>query len=270
MNIHPTAIVDVKAELGADVEIGPYSIIGAQVVIGARVVIGPHVHITGHTTIGEDCRIHTGAVLGEPPQDRKYANEVSYLRVGCRNIIREFVTLHLAVGADNATVIGNDNMLMAYSHVAHNCRVGNNVYIANYVGLSGGCQVDDRVLLGGMSGLHQFVHIGRMVMVGGYCKVNHDIPPFVMFDGTPPKLYGLNTVGLRRAGFSAELRDHLKKAYRLVCYTNGDLDEAILQARQELPQLPEIEEFLAFLERSGRTGRHLDPGFSRCVHTEEG
>ena len=268
MNIHPTAIIDPGAELGADIVIGPYSIIGAHATIGDRVEIGPHVHITGHTTIGEDCRIHTGAVLGEPPQDRKYAREVSYLRVGRRNIIREFVTLHLAVGEGNATTIGDDNMLMAYSHVAHNCLIGNNVYIANYVGLSGGCQVDDRVMLGGMSGLHQFVHIGRMVMVGGYCKVNHDIPPFVMFDGTPPKLYGLNTIGLRRAGFPADLRAHLKRAYRLLCLTDCNLNEAILQARRELPPTPEIEEFLAFLERSGRTGRHLDPGFSRCEQEE--
>ena len=125
MNIHPTAIVDSKAELGTDVVIGPYSIIDAHVVIGDRVVIGPHVHITGHTTIGEDCAIHTGVVLGGPPQDRKYAQEVSYLRVGHRNIIREFVTMHLAVGEGNATVIGDDNMLMAYAHIAHNCVVGN-------------------------------------------------------------------------------------------------------------------------------------------------
>lgn len=268
MNIHPTAIVDSKAELGADVVVGPFSVIDAHVVIGDRVVIGAHTCITGHTTIGDDCTIHPGAVLGEPPQDRKYKREVSYLRIGQRNIIREFVTMHLAVGEGNATVIGDENMFMAYSHIAHNCVVGNNVSMANYVGLSGGCRVDDRVVLGGMSGLHQFVHVGRMVMVGGYCKVAHDIPPFVIVDGPPAKLYGLNTIGLRRAGFTSELRSHLKRAYRLMCYDTHNLSEALTIARHELPPLPEIEEFLQFLERSGRSGRHLDPGFTRCVHTE--
>jgi UDP-N-acetylglucosamine acyltransferase len=259
VNIHPTAIIDPGAELGADVVVGPYSIIGRHVVVGARTVIGPHVHITGHTTIGEECTIHTSAVLGEPPQDRKHKDETSFLRIGNRNIIREFVTMHLAVGEGNATVIGDDNMFMAYCHIGHNCMVGSNIYAANYVGLSGGCRIDDRVVLGGMSGLHQFVHIGRMAMVGGYCKVAHDIPPFVMVDGPPAKLYGLNSVGLRRGGFSPELRQYLKQAFRTVCHEKRNLSEALAQTRAELPPLPEIEEFLQFLERSGRSGRHLDP-----------
>lgn len=259
MKIHPTAIVDPGAELGADVEIGAYAIIDRGVVLGDRVKIGPYVRITGQTTLGDDCEIFTGAVLGEPPQDHKYHNEPSYLIIGKRNIIREFVTMHLAVGEGNATVIGDDNMFMAYAHVGHNCVIGNNVTACNYVGLSGGCQIDDRVILSGMSGLHQFVHIGRMAMIGGYCKVNQDIPPFVLVDGPPMKIYGLNSVGLRRAGFSAELRLSLKRAFRLLCVETGNQAEAIARIRQEQPVLPEVEEFVSFMERSGRSGRHLDP-----------
>jgi UDP-N-acetylglucosamine acyltransferase len=260
VKIHPTAIVDPRAELGADVVVGPYSVIDASVVVGARTVIGPHVHLTGNTTIGEECAIHTGAVLGGPPQDRKYRlGTESYLKIGHRNIMREFVTMHLAVGEGNVTLIGDDNMIMAYCHIGHNCVVGNNVCMANYVGLSGGCQIDDRVVLGGISGIHQNVHIGRLVMVGGYCKVTHDVPPFVIIDGPPSKLYGLNSVGLRRAGFSAELRGYLKQTFRTVCHGTRNLTNALVEARATLPPLPEVEEFLQFMERSGRSGRHLDP-----------
>lgn len=260
MKIHPTAIVDPGAELGADVEVGAYSVIDAHVAIGARTVIGPHVHITGYTTIGEDCAISSSAVLGEPPQDRKYrSGTISYLKIGNRNIIREFVTMHLAVGEGNATIIGDDNMMMAYSHIGHNCVFGNNICMANYVGVSGGCRVDDRVVLGGMCGLHQNVHIGRLAMVGGYCGVTNDVPPFVIIAGPPSRLYGLNTVGLRRASFSAELRGHLKQAFRMVCSGQRNLTNSLAEARKTVPQLAEVEEFLYFLERSGRSGRHLEP-----------
>lgn len=264
MTIHPTAIVDRGAVLGPDVVIGPYSIIDAQVEIGARTVIGPHVHITGNTTIGDDCTIHTGAVLGEPPQDLKYKKgQQTYLKIGHRNVIRECVTMHLAVGEGNATVIGDNNMFMAYCHIGHNCLIGNNVCMANYIGISGGCRVDDRVVLGGMCGIHQNVHIGRLVMVAGYCKVTHDVPPFVIIDGPPSKLYGLNTVGLRRAGFSPELRAHLKQAFRITCFGQRNLTKALVEARQLIPPLPEVDEFFQFLETSGRSGRHLDPAHAR-------
>lgn len=265
MKIHPTAIVDPGAKLGADVEIGAYAIVDGDVVLGDRVRVGPHVRITGHTNLGDDCEVFTGAVLGEPPQDHKYHNELSYLNVGKRNVIREFVTMHLAVGEGNATSTGDDCMFMAYAHVGHNCIIGSNVTACNYVGLSGGCQIDDRVILGGMSGLHQFVHIGRMVMVGGYCKVNHDIPPFVIVDGPPMKVYGLNTVGLRRAGYSAEQRTALKQAFRLLCLETGHLADAIARIREEYPDQPELDEFVRFMERSGRSGRHLDPKNATCA-----
>lgn len=264
MKIHPTAIVHPEAELGTDVEVGPYSVIDATVEVGSRTVIGPYVHLTGNTTIGEDCAIHSGAVLGEPPQDRKFRRgQQTYLKIGHRNIIREFVTMHVAVGDGNATIIGDDNMLMAYCHIGHNCVIGNNICMANYVGISGGCRIDDRVVLGGISGIHQNVHIGRLVMVGGYCKVTHDVPPFVIIDGPPSRLYGLNSVGLRRAGLTTEVRGYLKKTFRMVCHTQRNLTFALAEARQSVPLIPEVNEFLDFLERSGRSGRHLEPGRSR-------
>ncbi len=266
MNIHPTAIVDPRAELGADVIVGPYTVIDANVTVGTRTTIGPHVHLTGYTTIGEDCTIHTGTVLGQPPQDRKYKlGMISYLRVGHRNILREYVTMHLAVGEGNATVVGDDNMFMAYCHLGHNCVIGNRVCAANYVGLSGGCRIDDGVVLGGMSGLHQNVHIGRLVMVGGYCKVHHDIPPFVMVDGPPARLYGLNVIGLRRAGISSDARAALKQAYRMIFHENHNLSATLEAVRQEVAISPEVEEFLQFVERSGRSGRHLESA-PRAAH----
>lgn len=267
MKIHPTAIVESGAELGVDVEVGPYTIVGPQVVIGARTVIGPHVHITGRTSIGEDCVIRTGAAIGEPPQDYKYHGEASYISIGDRTTVREYVTIHLAVGEGNRTEVGHDNMIMAYCHIGHNCVVGNHVCMANYVGLSGGCRVEDRVVLGGMAGLHQFVHVGRMAMIGGHAKVTHDIPPFVIADGPSGALYGLNNVGLRRSGMSAELRAAMKRAFRLLFHDHRSLVETVAVARMELPALPEIEEFLDFVERSGRCGRHLDPKHARPVAT---
>jgi UDP-N-acetylglucosamine acyltransferase len=261
--IHPTAIVDPHAELGADVEVGPYSVIDGSVRIGARTVIGAHVRLTGFTTLGEDCRIHTGAALGDAPQDTKFHGEESYVRVGDRTIIREYVTIHVAVGEGNATTVGNDCMFMACSHIGHNCTVGTNVCAANYVGLSGGCRIDDRAVLGGMAGFHQFVHVGRMAMVGGCSKVNADVPPFTIVDGNPSKSYGLNVVGLRRGGVSTEAMTVLKKVYRLLLSGNRNLQEALMEARA-LPQSAEVTELIDFINRSGRQGRHLDPRFSRA------
>jgi UDP-N-acetylglucosamine acyltransferase len=258
VNIHPTAVIDPKAELGPDVTVGPFTVIGPDVVIGARTVLGPHVHITGRTTIGEDCRIHTGVALGEPPQDFKYRDEISYVRLGDRNTLREFVTIHLAVGDGNVTSVGNDNLLMAYCHIGHNCVLGNNICMANYVGISGCCQVDDRVVFGGMAGIHQNVHIGRMAMVGGSSKVTSDVPPFIMVDGRPARPFGLNTVGLKRAGFSPELRTALKQAYRLLLHQNHNMSEALEAAREELPAYQEVEEFVQFVAHSRLSGRHLE------------
>ncbi len=265
VKIHPSAIVDPRAELGAGVEVGPFTIIDRDVVIGARTIVGPHVRITGRTSLGEDCVVHTGAVLGEPPQDHKYHDEVSYLRIGHRNVIREFVTMHLAVGEGNMTVVGDDCMFMAYTHIGHNCHLGSHICAANYVGLAGGCRVDDRVVLGGHAGFHQFCHIGRMAMVGGFTRVAHDVPPFVIVEGPAGKPVGLNTIGLRRNDVLSDVRGYLQQAFRMLCYSNRNLSEALAAARTTIPHAPEVNEFISFLEQSGRTGRHLDPKYAKPV-----
>src|SRR5688572_29683952 len=185
MRIHPTAVVDSKAELAPDVSVGPYCVIGPGVTIGARTRLEAHVVIESNTQLGEDCQIGQGAVLGGTPQDHKYKGESSYLIVGSRNIIREFATLHRATGEDEATRIGDDNMVMAYCHIGHNAQLGSGIVMANNVGISGHCLVEDRVVFGGMLGIHQFVRIGKFAMVGGFSKVVTDIPPFMMVDGRP-------------------------------------------------------------------------------------
>jgi UDP-N-acetylglucosamine acyltransferase len=187
---------------------------------------------------------------------------VTYLQIGDRNTLREYVTMHLATGAGKVTRVGNDNFIMAYCHVGHNCTVGNNVTMANYVGLSGHTRIDDRVTLGGHSGTHQFVHIGRMTMVGGFSKATHDIPPFTIADGTGAKLYGLNVIGLQRNGMTLETMKYLKVAFRLLCYTKGSFPELLAEARATLPPLPEVTEFIDFIALSGRNGRHMDPRHS--------
>jgi UDP-N-acetylglucosamine acyltransferase len=257
LKIHSTAIVDVRAVLGDDVEIGPYAVVGADVTIGDRTVIGSHAIVSGLTKIGNDCQIHPHAVLGEPPQDKKYHGEKSGVIIGNNNIFREFVTVHAAVGECNMTVIGDNNMLMAYSHIGHNCKIGNNIYITNYVGISGGCQVDDRVVLGGLAGIHQNVHIGRLAMVGGLSKITHDVPPFVIAEGNPMRLIGLNSVGLRRNNISSKTRNELKEIFKLLV-NRGNLSRLIAEAKEKPNDFPEVQEFIDFLELSGRSGRHLE------------
>jgi UDP-N-acetylglucosamine acyltransferase len=187
MTIHPTAVVDSSAELAPDVAIGPYCVIGRDVVIGRGTRLESHVVIEPYTTLGEECQVRQGTVLGGPPQDHKFRGERSYLVIGNRNIIREFVTIHRASGEDEATRIGDDNMIMAYCHVGHNVWLGNGIIMANQVGMSGHCLVEDRVVFGGIVGLHQFVRIGKFAMIGGMSKVVMDVPPFMLADGRPAK-----------------------------------------------------------------------------------
>jgi len=254
--IHETAIIAKGAELGKDVEVGAYAVIDEHVKIDDGTIISPHTHITGYTTIGKDCEIYTGAVLGQPAQDRRYKRGmISYLDIGDRNIIRECVTLHLAVGEGERTIIGNENMFMAYSHIGHNCIVGNNICLANSVGVSGGCKIGDRAVIGGLTGVHQNVSIGKMVMIGGLGRISYDIPPFVIHG---EGVYGVNAVGLRRAGISAETRLIVKRMIRSVFGNTNNLTKTIEDLRSTLPDIPEVNEFLDFVSLSGRCGRQLE------------
>ncbi len=246
--IHPTAIVDKKAKLSDGVTIGPYSIIGPDVTIGALTKIGPHCVIEAYTTIGKNCRVHTGAVIGSVPQDLKFKGERSFVEIGDNNSIREYVTINRSTTKDAATRIGNDNLIMAYTHIAHDCKIGNNVIIANACTFAGHVTIEDNATLGGMVGIHQFVNIGTLAIVGGCSKVVKHIPPYAMADGHPTRIYGLNVVGLRRAGVSSEARKNLKRAFKILFGSGLSLPHALKKAEGALPQSKEIKHLINFLK----------------------
>ncbi|HEX6925474.1 MAG TPA: acyl-ACP--UDP-N-acetylglucosamine O-acyltransferase [Longimicrobiaceae bacterium] len=250
--IHPTAIVDESAQIGEGVTIGPYSIVGPGVSIGPRTRIGPHVLIERDVTVGADCVFHKGAVIGTDPQDLKYDGEPTKLVIGDRTVIREYATLNRGTSALGRTTVGSDCLLMAYTHVAHDCQIGDRVILSNSVNMGGHVTIEDWAIVGGGTQIHQFVRIGCHAFVGGASAVRKDVPPFVKASGSPMQLYGLNTVGLQRRGFSEEVRRELKRAYRLFFASSYNTTQALARARDELRSLPEIETFLAFFEESGR------------------
>ncbi len=253
--VHPTAIVDPTAELGTGVVVGPYSIIGPNVRVGARTRIGSHVLIERDTVVGEECAISQGAVLGTDPQDLKYMGEPTTLTVGDRTVIREYATLNRGTIASGYTSVGSDCMLMAYVHVAHDCHIGNHVILSNAVNMAGHVTIDDWAMVGGLTPIHQFVRIGTHAFVGGATRVIKDVPPYVKAAGSPIQLYGLNSIGLQRRGFSAEARRELKRAYRLFFASNHNVRQALAQAREELQLIPEVQVFLAFFENTERGAR---------------
>jgi len=259
--IHETAVVDQTAEIGVGVEIGPYCVIGPNVRIGDGSRLASHVTLQPYTTVGKNCRIHTGVVLGGPPQDTKFHGETSYAVIGDNNVIREYVTIHRATGEGCATRVGDDNMLMAYCHIGHNAQVGSGILMANYVGISGHVMIEDKVVFGGIVGVHQFVRIGRLAMVGGYSKVVQDAPPFSMVDGRPARVHDLNVVGLRRNGVSAKIRADLRRAFKLLYRSNLNLSQAVEAVSREVDPSPERDYLLEFVSnvRFGFGGRQLDP-----------
>lgn len=263
--IHPTAIVSPGAELGAEVEIGPYSIIGESVRISEKTVVGSHVLIEGNTLIGEGCQIGKGTVIGSPPQDDKYRGEPTEVIIGKETHLREYVTIHRATGEGKATRVGDNCRIMAYSHLAHNCEVGNGVSIANYGGMSGHTVIEDGAVIGGMVGSHQFVRVGRLAMVSGFSKISVDIPPFALADGKPARVVSLNVRGLRRAGLDAEARSRLGKAFKVLYRSGLNLTGALAQLAAEANDCPEVAYLIAFLEktRNGFAGRANDPQGSR-------
>ncbi len=253
MNIHPTAIISPEATVGEQVTIGPYSIIGPNVEIGTGTVVGPHAVIEGPTKIGGNCRISQFASIGALPQDLKFKGEECPVIIGDNNTIREFVTIHRATASDIAmTVIGNNNLLMAYCHVAHNCKLGNNIIMANVANLAGHVHVEDYAIIGGLSGVHQFTRIGCHAMISGASAVNQDVPPYITVAGNHVKPYGLNTIGLRRRGFPEKTLEDLKKAYKIVFRSSLLLSEAVRRIRDEITGSPEVDHFIEFIENSKR------------------
>ena len=260
--IHETAVVYPGARLGRDVEVGPYSVIGENVFVGDGTKIGAHVVIEGWTTIGRDCQIHHSACVGGTPQDLKFKGEKSFVYIGDNTIIREFATINRATGEGEETRVGSNCLIMGTTHIAHNCQVGNNVVIANGSGIAGHVTIEDRAIISGMSGVHQFVKIGRNAMIGGASKVVQDVPPFVIADGRPARVCGLNSVGIARAGLSEEARRNLKKAYRMLYRSGMKLTEAIAMMEQELDSSEAVEHLLRFL-------RNVDRGICRSRRDEE-
>ncbi len=250
--IHPTAIVHPDAQIGEGVEIGPWAIVAGTVQIGARTKVGARVTIEGNTIIGEDNTIFTGAVVGSLTQDRKFDGGKSYLRIGNRNIIREYSTFNPGTLDGTETVVGDDNLLMAYCHVAHDCVIGNGATLANNATLAGHVIVEDKAILGGLSAVHQFVRVGKLSITGGCSKITQDIPPFVMVDGHPARAFGINSIGLDRAGFSSNEKSIIKKAFKIIFKSGLILKNAISQIQQDLPQTPSIQTILEFLEKSER------------------
>jgi len=257
--IHPTAIVEGDCGLADDVEVGPYSIVRNGCVIGARTIIDAHVMLE-YTTIGEDCHLYFGAAIGAPPQDLHYRNEPTRVIIGDRNQIREHVTIHRASGEGNATRVGNDNMLMAMSHLGHNCQVGNEVMLATLSGMSGHVILEDKAIIGGMVGSHQRVRVGKIAMVSGYSKLSQDVPPFSLVDGKPARVIGPNLIGMRRAGFDADTRHAVQRAFRLIYRSGLDLTQALEQVGEELGAFPEVRYLVDFLHRmrNGRVGRQQE------------
>jgi len=234
--IHPTALVDPAAQLADGVSVGPYAVIGAQVAIGARTRVGAHCVIDGDTTIGADNRIFAYASLGSAPQDKKYAGEATRLVIGARNTIREFCTCNTGtVQGGGVTRIGDDNWIMAYVHIAHDCQVGHQTILANNATLAGHVQVGDWAVIGGLTGIHQYCRIGAHAMAGFASHVSQDVPPFMMVDGNPLAVRGLNVEGLRRRGFGAQRMAGIKQAYR-VLYRQGLTLEAAMSAMHALMQ----------------------------------
>ena len=251
MKIHSTAIINPGANLGEGVEVGPYSIIGSEVKIGKNTVIGPHVVIEGATEIGEGCNICQFCSIGAPPQDLKFGGEKTYVVIGNFNIIREFVTINRATGS-GVTFIGDHNMIMAYAHVAHNCKIGHYVVMANAATLAGYVNVEDHAMIGGLSGIHQFTNIGAHCIIGGASAVVQDVPPYTMAAGNHAKLFGLNLIGLKRRNFPEETIKALKKAYQIIFRSQLLLEESLQKAQDELGNIPEVEHFVRFIRESKR------------------
>jgi UDP-N-acetylglucosamine acyltransferase len=252
--IDPRAIVSDKAQLAADVEVGPFSVIGPDVVIGAGSWVGPHVVINGPTTIGRECRVFQFASIGDEPQDKKYKGEPTRLEIGDRNVFREFCTINRGTaGGHGVTRIGDDNLFMAYAHVAHDCNVGDKCVMANYSVLAGHVELGDWAILAGYAGVHQFCKVGAHAFLGNNAAVTRDVPPYLLVSGTPAEPKGINSEGIKRRGFSPEQIANLKNAYRVLYRSGLKLAEATAQLTDLARSQPEVQPLVDFLGRVTRS-----------------
>jgi len=250
--VHSTAIVDKKAKLADDIEVGPYAIIGPDAEIAKGVVVGGRATIEGYTTIGEGTRIFTGAVIGSAPQDLKYRGKKSFLKIGKKNIIREYVTMNPGTEEGTFTSVGDGNLFMAYSHVAHDCRIGNNCIIANVGTLAGHVTLEDKVVLGGLAAVHQFTRVGKMSIIGGCSKVVQDVPPFSTCDGNPARVYGLNLIGITRVGMPKDAQARLRRAFKILFHSGLIFKNGIEKVKKNIGSFEEIDYLLNFIKNSDR------------------
>jgi UDP-N-acetylglucosamine acyltransferase len=252
--IHEKALVHPRAKIAEGVEIGPFSVIGENATIGKDTWLGPHVVITGWTTIGENCKIYQFSSIGEDPQALKFKGEESHVIIGDDNVIREFVTINRATThGGGKTVLGNENFLMAYAHVAHDCHIGNQVIMSNAATLAGHIEIEDGAIIGGLVGVHQFVRIGAYSFVSGLSGVPQDIPPYILVAGGRCKPYGLNMVGLKRHGFPEKTISGLKKAYKVIFRSGLNLENAIgVIEEDDISSIPEVVHLVEFIQGSKR------------------
>lgn len=250
--IHPTAIIDKKAEVSKDAEIGPFVIVGPRCVVGPDCILEPRSTLQENVKLGSKVTVGIGSVLGGNPQDLKFRGEVTHVEIGDGTVIREYVTINRGTSQSFKTTVGSNCFLMSYSHLAHDCHVGNSVIMSNATQLAGHVTVEDFVIISGVCAVHQFVKIGRHSFIGGMSRVQKDVPPYVKAAGAPIKLYGLNTVGLQRRGFSEDVIAELKKAYRLFFRSEFNVSQALEQAANELKPFDEVKALIAFVEASGR------------------
>lgn len=251
--IDSKAIIDLKAEIAEDVTIGPFSIISAEVQIDAGTIIGPHVVIKGSTSIGKKNHIYQFTSIGEDPQDKKYADEATHLEIGDRNVIREFTTIHRGtLQSHGRTVIGNDNLFMAYTHVAHDCIIGDQVIMANGASIAGHVHLGDHAILGGFTLVHQFTQIGAFSFSAMGSAITQDIPPFVMVGGRPTRPHGINSVGMERNGISPEIVRQIRKAYKVLYKNNLRLEDAIEEMEDLAGESKELSDMVSFLRNVTR------------------
>lgn len=254
VHIDPRAQVSPKAKLGTNVSIGPFSIIEDNTAIGDDTIIDANALIGKGTRLGRECHIHHGAVVGHAPQDLKYADEPTTCELGDRNVVREYAALHRGTGEGGRTIIGNDNFLMAYTHIAHDCLVGDHVILSNAAMIAGHCEVEDYVIIGGITPVHQFVHIGQHAMIGGGLRVGKDVPPYALAGNEPLRFEGLNSIGLRRRGFTPEVISALDRAYELIYRSKLNVSQAVtkIKADSALMAIGEVRNVLDFIARSRR------------------
>jgi len=250
--IHPTAIVSKNAYLQDNITIGPYAVIGDNVKIKSGTIIESFAQILGYTEIGENCHIFQYAVVGNIPQDLKYKGEKTFLIIGKNNRIREFVTINPGTEKNSKTIIGNNNLIMAYSHIAHDCIIGDNNILANAATLAGYVEIENNVVIGGLVAIHQYCRVGSYSIIGGLSKVVQDIPPYSMCDGHPAGVKSINLVGLRRAKFPSDKINSLRKAFKILFFQNHPFDKAKEKIREELEETEEIKKLLDFVSNSKR------------------